>query len=263
MADVIFNPDFDYVLLEYERRSELDGEDHLYDGTIIVREREKFTNLPFVGWPYHQMITRFAEQARKDYTKKLIFMRRDQKPKPMAVELEPKMADLLREDPVKYIKATSPPPRRVKLKLSDKVTVTDEVIARPIPAGRDTMAETFGDAVYVRMRRGGASECLACGRWKAQTSTDENKNGFIRCKCGFSAVCKAYPTSAGGWAGIHTGELLQVMEHGEHPRAFLPRLWNTDGPWITYENLKQRYERFCEERDNVQHATATRRRQDS
>lgn len=262
MVEVMFNPDFDYILLEYERRSELTDEDHLYDGSIVVKEGEKITELPFVGMPYHQMTTRYAEHARKNPTKKLLFMRRDQKPTPMAIEMEPEMAKLLRIDPVRYIKMTSPPPRRIKLKLGTDVAVEDSVAARPIPAGRDTMADAFGDAVYVRMRRGGGSECPACGRWHAVTTMDENRNGFIRCKCGFTAVCKSYLTEYGGWVGIHTGELLQVMEKSELPRAFLPRRWNEGGPWVSYENLKQRYERFCKERDDVQHSNETGRRQD-
>lgn len=259
------------VILAWRRRSELSGDDHLLDGYFDIKFDDGSDKpLEFEGLPYPRMIGLFANHACEHPEASLYIQRLDQEPEPVLMKLEDNMAKLLREDPVSYIRATSPPARVIKLKLGDSVKATKvapnkgevdmddfrvESAKSPIQGGYDTIAESFGDDIFCRVS-GDLVECPNCGRWArmwpAENVLQSNMNmRSLQCD---SCLFKELVVLQGGkrsWAVIPTEVLLQNETTGQK-RFFIPRAWNKDGPWIKYEELKQRYEAFCKERRDAQ-----------
>jgi hypothetical protein len=249
------------IIMAWLRQEKLTGDVHLLDGYFDIKVGEESSRKPFADRTYAKMVGEFARLARANDTAALLVMRLDQKPQPVGMKLDPPAAKLLREDPVLYIKSTDPPPRRVKLTLTDdakpnkvKENLHAEVHSEPwqnnspIPGGYDTVAEAFGDDIYCRVS-GNLIECPSCGRWAASKPTEEGEADVECASCLFRDVFSLTVTSKRTWAIIPTEALLQNKTRRH--RIFIPRLWNKGGPWIEYEQLKQRYETFCKERDNA------------
>jgi len=246
----------DIILLAYSRRIELDENDeHLHDGYISNTRGTATIKEPFEGLPYHQMVTRLSKTARSLPNLDIHLMRLEQKPQPVAMQMDPHMADLLRSDPVQYIRATSLPAQKVRV--GTPARVGDTVVIKPMPlrAGYDTLAAVFGDTLYVRIKPevlagqgplcARKAECPLCGRWRAEAV--KQMDIWIVCQdCGVTVHCGF--KFLGDWVGIPTDWLLS--HHSElKPRYYLPREWNTSGPWITHEDLKARYETYLKEKE--------------
>ncbi len=257
------------ILCAWKRNHELDeNNEHMntgyisteVDGTVILKE-------DFTDMPYHQMITRLSKRARNRPKADVHFMRLDQKPQPVAMQMNPAMLNVLKEDPVRYIRATSFSPidlrpESKKVRSESRVKVTDSVSLklRPLRAGVDTLADAFGDEVAVRVRfgDGGAfdAECPGCGRWAGFGMKAETGTYLIRCENGCSN-----PKAHGTWVPV---EALAPLSRKENPRwakvkvetllskkykrYFLPRTWNTSGPWISHEDLQKKHEHYIKEK---------------
>lgn len=260
----------DQIIVAWSRQEVLTEDEHLLDGYFDLKSGEESSiRDPFQGQSYAKVMGGFARLARENPEAKLFAMRLDQEPEPVLMPIDERMSDLLREDPVTYIRVTSPPARKVKLKLEDSPAKPNKITENihedlehgepwmaPIPGGYDTVVESFGDEVFCRMS-GSLVECPACGRWAA-TKLLEGGDVMVNCaSCLFEDAFQVVATPDRTWAAIPTEALLQ-NEKGNGVRFFIPRAWNKDGPWIKYEALKQRYETFCKERDDAQRAETTR-----
>jgi len=181
---------------------------------------------------------------------------------PMALGLDKDTAELIRKDPVSYIRATTMPPQRVTLKRTTKVTVKDEVTIQPKPlrAGSDALAEAFGDQVYLRVRPDTAFgllvECPGCGRWVGFAMKAATQQFLVKCDKGCSS-----PSRSGTWVAIDD---LAPISKEENPRwakvstehllthnyarYYLPREWNTSGPWISHADLAKKHEHYTKEK---------------
>jgi len=251
----------DRILLAWERSTELVGDEHTNSGYISVEQDGLIVlKQDFEAALYHTMITDLSRMARSRPEAEVHFMRLDQKPQPVAMQMDAKMLKLLREDPVKYITATSPPPIRVDLRSKTKVAVQDAVKLRPLRVGYDTLADAFGDEVCIRVRfgDGGAfdAECPGCGRWAGFGMKASTNQYLLRCEQGCSnpkahgtwvAVERLAPlskTENPRWAVVSLKELLDK----KYERYFLPRAWNTSGPWIIHEDLQKKHEHYLKEK---------------
>lgn len=253
----------DHILLAWSRRHELDGDEHLHDGYISVESKGRvILKEDFKGLHYHQLITRLSAKARARPDAELFMLRLEQK-QPMALGLDKDTADLIRKDPVSYIRATSLPAQRVVLRRNSKVGVSDEVTIKPLPirAGSDALAEAFGDHVYLRVRPhpqvGLQVECPGCGRWVGFAMRASTQQFLVKCDKGCSK-----PTSSATWVAI---EELAPASKDENPRwakvstelllahayerYYLPREWNTSGPWISHADLVKKYEHYIKEKE--------------
>jgi hypothetical protein len=250
----------DQIIVAWMRQERLTGDVHLLNGYYDIKAKEDLDRKPFADRTYAKMIGEFARHARDNPEAQLYVLRLDQKPQPVAMRIEPGMADLLREDPVRYIEATSPPARTVKLKLDDSVKLNKvqdnlhvetngEAWHTPIPGGYDTVVESFGDDIYCRVS-GNLIECPSCGRWAASTPTEDVDADMECSSCLFRDLFTITVTPKSTWAVIPTESLLQnTTTNGK--RFYIPRAWNKGGPWIKTEQLRQKYESFCKERNDA------------
>jgi hypothetical protein len=256
----------DQIIVAWMRQKKLTDGEHLLNGYFDLKAgSDSSVRSPFADRSYVKLMGDFARLARDNPSAKLFVLRLDQEPTSVAMQLDDAMAKMLREDPVLYIRTTSPPPRGVKLKLDDRVkpnkiqgNIEDATQPHreawgpaPIPGGYDTVVESFGDDIYCRMS-GNLIECPSCGRWAATKLVDDHGGGVdMECaSCLFRDIFTITASSNRRWAAIPTEALLQNST-ANGVRFFIPRAWNKGGPWIKTEELKQKYETFCVERNNA------------
>ena len=236
------------LILAYKRRPELVDDTHLFDGYL----QENKLRLKLEGKTFAELIFELSNRLLGlvlTSHDEVAMIRLEQ---PTVVHpLNDDEVEMIRNHPSKYIEALSPPPRRIVLKVSDQVSV-DASMTVGIRSGIDTLVDAFGNYVYIKLRVGGSTECPACGRWKAMTMVGSNGFGETRCYgddgCGFFAPSKCLPLEWGGWAGIKVEILLGI---DAIKRFYLPRIWNTSGPWITYEDLREKYDKYIKEKENA------------
>lgn len=256
----------DQIIVAWKRREELTDGEHLLDGYFDFLMGDDTSRVEFEGRTYAKVMGEFASVARQHPSASLAVIRLDQQPQPVVMGIDEKMSELLRTDPVAYIKVTNPPPIKVKLKLETDVKPNKvqenletgyykgESFKAPLAGGYATIAESFGDDVYCRVS-GNLIECPVCGRWASSKLTDDGE-AAMRCdSCLFEDIFSITVTPEQTWAVIGVESLLQNEKTGR-VRFFIPRLWNKGGPWIKYEKLKQKYETFCKERNDA-HAEST------
>lgn len=160
-------------------------------------------------------------------------------------QLEPKLLELLRTDPVSYIKANTVPDRVIDLtggKRTSKLAERQEVPRTGgLVHGLDTLASAFGEALYARSKKVGSRflyEHPATGRW-ADLNTIEHWLG-------------SHDTEVQGvddkraWLLISTERLLKTNAE----RFYYPRAWNEYGSWITKEQLRTKLEQFRKDKAN-------------
>lgn len=237
------------IVLAYERRPELVDDIHLFDGYLMDGAIKYRLN----GKTFAELIFAVSEIMKGHSHNELFIIRLEQPSVEHPISEED--TELIRTRPQQYIEAVSLPPQRIVLRMKDVVEVRDEMKTN-VRAGIDTLVESFGENIYSRMHRGGATECPRCGRWKASSMKGvagyESNIIITRCSsCDFFAVSPAwFLTSDGGWVAFYVGDLLR-LEATKTPRFFFPRAWNTSGPWITREDLQNRYDKYVEEKENA------------
>lgn len=223
------------ITLEYKRVG------HSYKGRIL---HDAIPCLDIEDASFKELMVAVCSKMKAD-TSARVFLKRVERPGLRPVEIAGAEYEELLSDPEAFADARSTEHRVVHTR--DGVSVADTV-KLTVRAGVDTLADAFGGVVYCRMRRGGGVECPCCGRWGVARS-DRNMNGFFRCKaCSAEIIGKAYPTKDGGWWGIDIRVLLQDTTS---KMFYLPRAWNTSGPWISREDLERKYEQYLKEKDNA------------
>lgn len=251
----------DQIIVAWLRQKELTNNEHLLNGYFDLKSGEDSSiRTPFSDKTYAKLMGEFARLARGNPKAVLYVLRLDQTPQAVAMKIEPAMAKLLREDPVRYIKATSPPARVVKLKIEDDATpnkVKENLHGdaggepwqqSPAPGGYDTVAESFGDDIFCKVS-GNLIECPSCGRWAATKPLEDGVH--LQCpSCLFEDVLTLLVTPKRTWALLPTEALLQ-NEAAHRGRFYIPRTWNKGGPWIKTEELSQRFKSFCKERNDA------------
>lgn len=225
------------LVLTYWRRHELEGDEHLFDANVGNPDGEvRFEGLSFEG-----VILKFSEFANlEQHAKSSLYIARGEVAVPGAL-LSESEADTLRKDPVAFARALSFPASRVVLRFGEDTGSATP----PIKAGYDSLADTFGDHVYLRVRATPLPviECPLCGRWKAHLVKDLFLCGCMPPLFGFHG--ETLPNTK--WFMIETRVLLYATFA---ERFYLPRAWNPSGAWVSYEDLKAKYEAFTKERES-------------
>lgn len=219
------------IILAFQRQADLQNNEHLLTGHIdIVLEKSK-QRIGFEDFSFARAVRRFAGIAIEHPEAALFMMRLEQKPKPVAMHLNEAQSKALREDTEAFIQELSPPPQRVVIRKTSTVSVGDAVTFK---AGADVLADAFGDEVYIR-RRGEMYESPITGRWVS------------------AGEIGAWTLSVNeSWASVPTHLLLAEKKD----RYFLPRAWNTSGPWISHADLEKKYFEYLKEKacTETQHA---------
>jgi hypothetical protein len=239
------------LTLNYKRmRKQLDDGEYPYSGNLDLARvggTRVVTSQSFVGWTYKRIIVRLHELMKEhDITR--VFFQRTEREDILPVELGERMLKLLRNDPLSAYRAMSYEPASQTMKNA------------PVAAGYDTLAEAFGEELYLQMTNGRVEdpetgEWLQLGYgprfgWRIRRN-DSKPAAWIRIEpvddapegTGF-AERVAYAR----WAKVSIHTLLEQ----KFERYYLSRAWNEDGPWISHDNLKRRLEQYLADREKAQ-----------
>lgn len=222
------------VVLSYKRMREKRGDEYPYNGKIEVRGGASKHSESFLGWEYKKVIVRLHQLLLEHDAKKVIFQRTERDDL-MPVELGERLLKLLREDPLSAYRA-------MLYESAPIQTSTTKV--------QDRAANFFDEVVYLRMVNGtiedpetGTMLSLAYGPqsgWRIRRN-DNNSGAWIP----IQPVDESPDGTSFGerlaffrWAKVKVQDLLdQKLE-----RYYLPRSWNTKGPWISHVELSDRLE---------------------
>lgn len=156
------------------------------------------------------------------------------------VQLEPELLKLLVDDPLLYIQKHMTPDRSVDLRSPPRrVSKLAEPYSVPrggLRTGHDTLAEAFGDSVYLRLRAGKV-ENPCTGRWCSILELDDD--------CNLKGRSVLLVTD---WLVLATVDLLKSSA----TKFYLPREWNESGSWISKERLQEMYNQFRKDREQCQ-----------
>lgn len=206
----------DNITLEYKRV----GEE--YEGRV---QKDGQILLGFDGLDFKTMFIMFSNILR-DHDDHGAVLQRTDRPGLNPMSFNAREVKELKDDPEAVANALSAPARVVHVR--DKITPNSSVKLR-LRTGTSTMADAFGDRLYIR-KRDGKIESPFTGRWiepqRAELDLVEHNDK---------------------WSSVSTSELLDFCAE----RYFLPRLWNFRGPWIGHEVLKAKYNDYLKERENV------------
>jgi hypothetical protein len=153
-------------------------------------------------------------------------------------QLEPALLQLLREDPDEYIRSNSVAHRVVNLRAARNAkAATQHALPRGgLRAGHDTLADAFGEDVYLRLRTDKV-EHPADGRWVPLSEFITWLGGCV--------VRQVHGKDSGrSWAIVPLQALLQT----DTVLFYIPREWNTYGSWITKAQLMELYKKFTEDK---------------
>ena len=233
------------LILRYKRVGEA------FHGEIMSKDEagSEFICKLFNDKSFTWMMARYAE-ALVDHPDAKAIMERTDREGLNPFVLDDATTQLLRTDPVAAIRAMNLEPRTVIVR--DEIKPQDSVKLR-LRAGYDTLADAFGDELYLKVKDG-KIECPFCGRWRtahltrvpSATLGEETIYAF-RCEDSFAFNLVA-EVRGDKWAATDTEVLLRLYRRD---RYFLPRAWNTQGQWITHEALTQKYEQYVKEKESI------------
>lgn len=212
--------------LEYKR----DGE-HLLTGELYLGDSEESFQ-EFEKRDFATMMT-IVSNVLGVYPDSGVVVQRTDRPGIPPVRMEKDLVQQLRTDPARTIHELSPGARIIVIR--DKAGPPKDSVRVVLKAGEETLAEAFGEEVYLRISRGKVEDPLT-GRW-VSISLDGTK-----------AFIGTLPIKQlSDWVSVATESLLAAQAK----RFYLPRRWNAGGPWITKEALQKRYQAYQEEKSNV------------
>lgn len=236
---------------------------HLYEGSIQLDDGQCWI---FSDASYESMLRQLSDVMNEYDTESVVFKRTDKEGLNL-VELDAFTTKLIRNNPVQAAKQMSPAPRVVHIK--SKVKVGDELhveavvqetasvdsIKVTLNSGHDVLADAFGDLIYMRLKDN-IIEFPFDGRWKEFTTyrpanVDQEALHIPEYRYASTKVMtwiSPWRVSA-EWAVIPASTLLEVGKVQKIDRYFLPRAWNTSGPWISHADLKLRYEEYQKEKE--------------
>ncbi len=213
------------VVIAYSRQADR------YTAVISVNAEEQWTR---GGITFEEMIVELSGYLKQLPDCQLIFRRMDGQYLRDYVAPEGER-DQIRNYP--YVYAAEK--HDVTVVVRDR-PVTQERVKIQLRAGYDTLADAFGDNVYVRYRDDGCVECPCCGRWHARIEGED-----LICRCHITVTPAKL---CGSWVELPTFDL--VYGAPGVARFYLPRAWNISGPWITREALAEKYRTFIKETSN-------------
>lgn len=204
----------------------------MLEGMLVERRGE--------GRPFGAVIHVLSDVLRTCCPDATVVMRRSDRPGLEEIVLDNQLRDTIRDDPDRYLRATTEPDRVVVVRKRSP----EQYVSPHIRAGYDTVAEAFGDHLYVRLRDDGRVECPMCGRWHAVIH-EGSVVPMLRCTCNPTGI--PVTVVSGSWIEIATTVLTTVEFL---TRYYFPRSWNPEG-WITKDELKQRYNQYLKETEHV------------
>lgn len=203
---------------------------------------------------YRQMLERLSDTLRAHEEVTQVRMLRSDSFTVKPVSLDEPTVHLLRTDFDKIIDSFCPAPVHVTVREKAGAQAgSPATCAHPeIPAGYDTVVDSFGDYVYIRLRKLDTPaesallvESFVNGRWLRGYEKDEQYIEVPQLECTLERVSNK-------WARVKTTELLYRGKANAVQDFFLPRAWNKKGSWISYEELRTMFVNYSKEKTDVQ-----------
>lgn len=251
------------LILAHERSGHAyKGRVVLDDETVTSKDIFSFEDLSFV-----RMMGVFSRYAH-DHPHEDLYMRRTERPELKDFRLDERTAGLLRTDPATAIAMMSPE-HHVSEKISKKIqegkAKVQDSVKFQLRAGYDSLADAFGDFVYLRLRPhdedGMQCECPFTGEWRGFGAKAENPKQMLLKTGRQSAHADWLPVEIVGgsekenpkWARVKTEVLVLHSLNGVLPhRFFIPRKWNKSSPWITRSSFGYLYSQYKKEKDEAE-----------
>lgn len=223
-----------------------------YSGTVVL-DVDDGIDLPtsavarirFTGYTFPRMMSHLARCIR-DYDECQVTLSRIEVPDSTYV-LDEGTVELMRTDPAAAISSMTQEDRVVYIRDPAPVSAPGRRLLR---TGHDTLAASFGDQVYVAVRKG-TVECPFCGRWagmnRRTTSTDQLILECGKCEQVYMGIVELTDT----WCVVDIQTFINDKnQYCDGKRFYFPREWNPRG-WIDRQDLMKMYETFKQERDNA------------
>lgn len=225
----------DEIVLTYRREGEA------YTGSLVYAVK----TVPFTAKSY-AWVMREVHLALVDLPEAEVQLVRDDRPGLLPVKLDPGARMLLRDDPARFIEVHTVAPRIIDMTNGQKPERVAKLVERyEIPArsrlrvGHDTLADAFGEVVYLKLHKARV-ESPVDGRWVILGALEQLLGLRVQ---------EALNTEGdlSGWATVRVEDLLAVNTE----QYFLPRAWNSTGPWISKATLREKYEAYLKEKRHV------------
>ncbi len=234
-----------YVLLKYARVRDVrgvHGEDFFSGSIEYTQENLPMHSQSFENLPYRKMMTELHKVAVVNPGYDIFSFRTDMKAP--AFHFPQDMAMMLRGDPTAFINMMTPKPVKVHVndvgKADQKVTDAVEQMKNVVRAGADTLADAFGEIVYIKVRADQRRvEDPISGRF---VPLDDLRGLLLD---GFGPQAR--------WASLFVEDLLGLNAD----RYYLPRAWNKSGPWISHAELRARFDTYMKEKESCNRPAAT------
>lgn len=217
------------VLVVYKRDTKTS---ETFSGSIDGSLGVSPTHWTFHGLTFNEILEQTGHVLRNSPSHRLVMKREEA---PQAVEIPPEITELLRTDFHRALETFTVPPQTVVVRPPCKG------IAANIRFGTNTLADSLGDEVYLRMRVQRDSSWVedpATGRW-ASLGVDK--------LCGSLPLVYVSPYR-GAWYTARTADVLSLGL----PRYYLPRAWNPGRGWIDHESLASMYEAYKKEKEDAE-----------
>jgi len=233
-----------YVMTVYYRRRRLKNDDGEYgfDGKVVLKyEEEDAHREPFINWSFKKIVARMHEFVNEYDCVVKVIMQRTERDDVLPMELSSSMLHVLNTDPLGALRVMMHNPEQsMQSRYSNFMKQKNASISKA--------AEEFGEDIFIRIRSGtvqdpetGEWKKLAYGErhgWRIDRG-DRKPNDWLRINLIDDApegATFAERVAFTQWATVNVWSLLsQVFE-----KYYLPRGWNTEGPWIGHEELKKR-----------------------
>lgn len=214
------------VILEYRREGDV------FTGVIhgfLGGSKQPYTEIAtFEKASFQRMILHLSDALRRHQGASCVWRRTERTP-PIEFAIEPELVGLIKSDPLSAVRS-----------MEFGVEKTPQLL----PAGYDSLAETFGDVVFLR-RVGNLVECPVCG----QNGWLERGRKQCRLLCRQCTPHRRFEIDelSRRWVGVGVPHLLEDQSE----KFWLPRQWNPGDGWIGKAELQQKFDEFSKERDDV------------
>lgn len=228
------------VILEYKR---VKGD--LSTGRILWYDQlaSQYVENEFEDIEFRPMLILFAKALAKYPTALGTFQRTD-RPGLVPYNLDVKVVDLFRTDPVAAIESMCPNPSPSTTIQRTREERKPQFIRMSVRSGFDVLADAFGDELFSPLRVKGCdpyAECPCCGIWCNVLL------GSISCRnpsCVLSDNRLLLKRVNKKWVSFRTDDVLATKSN----RYYLPRAWNDGRPWVSWEDLNKKYEEYKKEK---------------
>jgi hypothetical protein len=215
------------LIIRYKHDVNLNQE-HVCTGEMFYR-REDGDIAPFNHWgfekvPFKQLLVQASNRLNDtSHTIGKIVIERTDRQGLRPIVLDYPTQEILKTDPALAVRLLNYEGRAV---YGSGGVAQAQKAPPPLRSGYETLAESIGEEIYCRQRKG-LVECPGCGMWSTA-----NNPFYCKKQCLIANVPVEYTEE---WAKFKVLHLLDL----HLPKYFIPRGFNKTKPWISNSELKK------------------------